>query len=121
MWYTAEQIGLTSPEIESIIEYLWEEEKRGATESCPDCSASPGELHEFGCDIDICPICHHQVMGCEHKIPQKWDGLWPGTAQCRELKLICSAALEKSTNPKRWTFDYNTLAKINHEKNHSNG
>jgi len=120
MWYTAEQIGLTPEEIESIINYLWNEEVKGATQSCHDCGVKPGEIHELGCDVDICTICHKQVMGCEHQIPGKWDGLWPGTAQCKELKLICSASSEKSTNPKRWTFDYNALAIINHSKKSSN-
>jgi hypothetical protein len=32
---------------------------------CPDCGAKPGEIHDFGCDIEECPRCHRQLMTCE--------------------------------------------------------
>lgn len=34
-------------------------------EFCPDCAAALGEFHYEGCDIEICPKCHRQLLSCE--------------------------------------------------------
>lgn len=34
-------------------------------EFCPDCSAAVGEFHYEGCDIEVCPKCHRQLLSCE--------------------------------------------------------
>ena len=33
---------------------------------CPDCSANNTELHDPGCDVEQCPECGQQLIGCEH-------------------------------------------------------
>ncbi len=33
-------------------------------EGCPVCSASAGEVHEFGCPLEICPWCDGQLLQC---------------------------------------------------------
>jgi hypothetical protein len=33
-------------------------------EKCPDCGALKGEKHIHGCDIEECPICGNQLIGC---------------------------------------------------------
>ena len=39
--------------------------------TCHDCGAKYGELHEYGCDMEECPACHSQFMGCEEKCLKK--------------------------------------------------
>ena len=31
---------------------------------CHDCQAKVGEYHVLGCDVEQCPNCRHQLMGC---------------------------------------------------------
>lgn len=33
---------------------------------CHDCQVERGELHAKGCDVEQCPVCKHQLIGCEH-------------------------------------------------------
>lgn len=33
---------------------------------CHDCAAIRGEYHGPGCDMEECPVCHGQALGCEH-------------------------------------------------------
>ncbi|WP_302083696.1 hypothetical protein [Salinibaculum rarum] len=45
-----------------------------AGQNCPDCNAAPGEKHHPGCDREICPQCHRQLLSCQcadvvHVIP----------------------------------------------------
>jgi hypothetical protein len=34
------------------------------SDSCHDCAVSPGQLHHPGCDMEICPGCGGQSLGC---------------------------------------------------------
>ena len=31
---------------------------------CHDCGAKPGHYHHPGCDVEECPSCHGQILGC---------------------------------------------------------
>lgn len=31
---------------------------------CPDCGAKPGHHHHIGCDMELCPVCGRQLIGC---------------------------------------------------------
>jgi hypothetical protein len=33
---------------------------------CPDCGAPLGQYHTPGCDIEQCPKCKRQLIGCPH-------------------------------------------------------
>ncbi len=66
------------------------------SDNCPTCSAKPGELHRPGCNVEQCPMCGRQLLGCEHflvdvkKAPpdaerMPWAGQMPGAWQCREF------------------------------------
>ena len=73
---------------------------------CPDCGVGVGETHYLGCDVERCPICGGQAIGCGcfyemcEKDPEimakfeeflanrggriTWTGKWPGVAECEE-------------------------------------
>jgi hypothetical protein len=33
---------------------------------CHDCGAAKGNLHHPGCDVERCPVCGLQAIGCDH-------------------------------------------------------
>ncbi len=47
------------------------QEARGpfAGENCHDCSVSRGAIHHFGCDVEECPMCGGQLLGCDCEPP----------------------------------------------------
>lgn len=54
---------------------------------CPDCMALLGVPHMPGCDVARCSVCGFQAIGHSGhaNAPQtKWQGEWPGIAECRE-------------------------------------
>ena len=58
--------------------------------TCPDCGARVGEKHKDGCDVERCPHCGGQALGCvgfDQSDPrrQAWDAQWPGEADCERL------------------------------------
>jgi len=34
--------------------------------TCGDCGIKEGQLHQFGCDMEICPYCGGQLISCGH-------------------------------------------------------
>ena len=57
---------------------------------CPDCATPIGERHREGCDIEPCPHCGWQALGCSRFDPndprrQAWNGKWPGEDDCERL------------------------------------
>ena len=34
-------------------------------ERCHDCGTTIGNYHHHGCDMEICPICKEQLIGCD--------------------------------------------------------
>ena len=43
---------------------VWPKPSKG--EECHDCGVLPGRLHELGCDVEECPVCHNQLLSCGH-------------------------------------------------------
>lgn len=64
-----------------------------STESrpCPDCGATPGQLHNTGCDVERCHECGGQRISCDcdtvspRQLP--WTGEWPGNEAAARLGL----------------------------------
>ena len=56
---------------------------------CHDCGVKVGSLHVRGCDVEHCPYCGGQVIGCGCVVPDDdrmpWSGEWPGTEVCAEF------------------------------------
>ena len=47
----------------------WKDERVDGTEDeefrCHDCNALLGNYHHSGCDCEICPKCHQQLISCD--------------------------------------------------------
>ncbi len=58
---------------------------------CPDCNATPGNMHEPGCDVERCSVCGGQYVSCEcpghDRAFAHWTGIWPGRAEAVYLGL----------------------------------
>lgn len=101
-WKTTTEMGLTQPQIEEIVEKLWEQRK--SLRNCPDCGVNPQQEHLDGCDVAHCTECGIQRIQCdEHNIPDIWSGIWPGVKECYEQKLIAYGS-----GGEGWIFDLNT-------------
>jgi hypothetical protein len=42
------------------------------THRCHDCGVLPGGYHHFGCDVEECPKCNGQLIGCNCS-EANWD------------------------------------------------
>jgi hypothetical protein len=57
---------------------------------CPDCGAGLGRKHKTGCDVERCPHCGGEALGCTAFDPndprrESWTGNWPGESDCERL------------------------------------
>lgn len=43
----------------------------GEKEICHDCGVLEGEIHQWGCDMEICPRCGHQLIKCSCPVVYK--------------------------------------------------
>ena len=44
-----------------------------ASNPCPDCGVVKGQYHAEGCDMEECPNCHGQLLGCPCLQPWNFD------------------------------------------------
>ena len=42
----------------------WDGRFSGAQARCHDCNVAVGGFHHAGCDVEECPVCHHQLLWC---------------------------------------------------------
>jgi hypothetical protein len=56
--------------VQKEFELTWSEM---ITRPCGDCEVIQGELHLDGCDIEMCPRCFGQFLGCECKREDDWE------------------------------------------------
>lgn len=64
--------------------------EKAILKDCPDCAAKPGEIHQDGCDVEMCSVCGSQRLSCggcpgHDKAFARWSGLWPGLAESKLL------------------------------------
>lgn len=45
------------------------------SERCHDCGAKKGKYHHPGCDVEECPSCGRQLIGCDCQLVEDSDGL----------------------------------------------
>ena len=75
-------------------------------DSCPDCGAEPGMVHDTGeCDVERCSVCGQQYLSCGHVSPSdangdprfhdptfaRWSGFWPGSLEADSLGIDLNA------------------------------
>jgi hypothetical protein len=36
-------------------------------DTCPDCGVDREQTHRLACPLEQCPVCHHQLVTCEHR------------------------------------------------------
>ncbi len=53
-------------------------------DTCGDCNAGAGQYHHPGCDMEECPVCHGQAMGCDcYLTPEELASLEDELAELR--------------------------------------
>jgi len=107
MWISIYKFGIPADQIDEIAERLIAKEKADATQTCPDCGVKPGKNHIDGCDVARCTTCGGQAISCGHTHENKdeWTGIWPGTLEALEQRLICCWDYDRN-----WRADLNELA-----------
>jgi hypothetical protein len=61
--------------VKERVRYGSESDDWGADERpCHDCAVVKGEFHVPGCDVERCPTCDGQILGCECH--------WPDDPSC---------------------------------------
>lgn len=110
MWTEISKFGLSDKEIQTIADDLIAKEKAEATQTCHDCGVKPGNVHDENCDVARCTKCGGQRLSCdcEDGDGDVWTGIWPGTLEALEQKLICCWDGDKN-----WRADLNELARRN--------
>lgn len=109
MWNSIHKFGLSDEEIDQIAKELLEKELNQPMRPCHDCGAEVNQKHLRGCDVARCLTCGGQRLSCDCKGDKGhgdiWTGVWPGTIEALEQKLICCWE-----DTKEWMADLNTLA-----------
>lgn len=62
--------------------------------TCHDCGVAPGQLHVRGCDVERCPLCGHQLIGCPcaKRHLQLIEDEEPTAAECAEWEAVLEKA-----------------------------
>ena len=107
MWISIYKFGIPADQIDEIAETLIAKEKADATQTCHDCGVRPGQKHKENCDVARCNTCGGQRLGCdcENGDGDVWTGIWPGTLEALEQRLICCWDYDRN-----WRADLNELA-----------
>lgn len=65
-------------------------------ELCPVCSVAEGELHQFGCSVEVCPWCEGQLSNCNCRFEKL--GVQEITSE-RELEVFEELLVEEGRIP----------------------
>jgi len=47
--------------------------------TCGDCGVNEGDLHQPGCDMELCPFCGDQLLSCQCKYKKLGIDVSPGS------------------------------------------
>ncbi len=63
------------PKVYEPVRYGDEEDDWGALSgrNCYDCNCPPGAYHHWGCDVERCPRCGGQAIGCDCDLEGEGD------------------------------------------------
>jgi len=108
MWNSIHKFGLSDKEIDEIAKDLIKKETNQPLRACHDCGVEVNQKHLRGCDVARCLKCGGQRLGCDCKRGHGdiWTGIWPGTIDALEQRLICCW-----DDSREWTADLNELAR----------
>jgi len=67
--------------------------------NCYDCGCKEGDIHDYGCDMEECPVCHSQFMGCSEKCIDKLD-------HSERNSLLNELKKRKDHEVKSWDIDF---------------
>ena len=62
-------------------------------DTCPDCGVKPGETHDHGCDVERCPLCEMQLIGCN--CIYKVNGMNPDTLEVEHPEIYGSGPTDE--------------------------
>jgi hypothetical protein len=81
---------------------------------CHDCGAKYGEIHDYGCDMEECPVCHGQFMGCTEKCIDKLDN-------DEQNELLNKQKEKKLHEVKPWDIDFKISNPFGGDKTNKKG
>jgi len=71
----------------------WHLDRNGKPKRCGDCNVAVGEYHQPGCDVEQCPRCKGQSIGCDcdsetlPELHEAYERLRVDNAALREIAL----------------------------------
>lgn len=77
--------------------------EQAETRNC-GCGATPGDLHRPGCDVERCPRCKHQLIGCD--CIYEVNGMDPDTLDVSHPEIYEGGPTDKMV--KKWNAEWDS-------------